>query len=84
MGLVITDGTNNYPLPAGRPSIGSPPTRPQLPCDGCGEPKVRRKLFVVTFGLCALALPMLAAGQIKDDFEFWDQNNGAHQREATT
>ena len=30
---------------------------------------------IVTFGLCALALPMLAAGQTKDDFEFWDQNN---------
>ena len=64
MGLVITDGTNNYPLPAGRPSIGSPPTRPQLPCDGCGEPKGQEETLVVTFGLCALALPMLAAGQI--------------------
>ncbi|MCY4508617.1 MAG: MlaD family protein [Acidobacteria bacterium] len=30
---------------------------------------------IVTFGLCVLALPMLAAGQTKDDFEFWDQNN---------
>ena len=30
---------------------------------------------IVTFGLCALALPMLAAGQTKNDFEFWDQNN---------
>ena len=30
---------------------------------------------IVTFGLCALALLMLAAGQTKDDFEFWDQNN---------
>ena len=29
---------------------------------------------IVTFGLC-LALPVLAAGQTKDDFEFWDQNN---------
>ena len=27
---------------------------------------------IVTFGLCALALPMLAAGQTKDDFEFWE------------
>ena len=30
---------------------------------------------IVTFGLCALAVPMLAAGQTKDDFEFWDTNN---------
>ena len=30
---------------------------------------------IVTIGLCALALPMLAAGQTKDDFEFWDSNN---------
>ena len=30
---------------------------------------------IVTFGLCALALPMLAAGQTQDDFEFWDANN---------
>ena len=30
---------------------------------------------IVTFGLCALALPMLAAGQTKDDFEYWDTNN---------
>ena len=30
---------------------------------------------IVTFGLCALALPMLAAAQTKDDFEFWDLNN---------
>ena len=30
---------------------------------------------IVTFGLCALALPMAAAGQTKDDFEFWDANN---------
>ena len=30
---------------------------------------------ILTFALCALALPMLAAGQTKDDFEFWDLNN---------
>ena len=35
---------------------------------------------IVTFGLCALALPMLAAGQTKDDFEFWDQNNNGDLR----
>ena len=26
---------------------------------------------IVTFGLCALAVPMLAAGQTKDNFEYW-------------
>ena len=30
---------------------------------------------IVMFGLCALAVPMLAAGQTQDDFEFWDRNN---------
>ena len=30
---------------------------------------------IVTFGLCALALPMLAAAQTKDDFAYWDANN---------
>ena len=30
---------------------------------------------IVTFGFCALAMPMLAAGQTKDDFEYWDTNN---------
>ena len=29
---------------------------------------------IVTFGLCALAVPMLAAGQTKDNFEYWDTN----------
>ena len=30
---------------------------------------------IVTFGFCALALPMLATAQTKDDFEYWDLNN---------
>ena len=30
---------------------------------------------IVTFGLCVLALPMLAAAQTKDDFAYWDANN---------
>ena len=30
---------------------------------------------IVTFGLCALALPMLATAQTKDDFAYWDANN---------
>ena len=30
---------------------------------------------IVMFGFCALAVPMLAAGQTQDDFEFWDRNN---------
>ena len=30
---------------------------------------------IATFGLCALALPMLAAAQTKDDFAYWDANN---------
>ena len=30
---------------------------------------------IVTFGLCALALPMLAAAQTQDDFAYWDANN---------
>ncbi len=30
---------------------------------------------ITTFGLCALALPILAAAQTKDDFEYWDLNN---------
>ena len=30
---------------------------------------------IVTFGLCALAVAMLAAGQTRDDFEHWDANN---------
>ena len=29
---------------------------------------------IVTFGLCALAVTMLAAGQTKDNFEYWDTN----------
>ena len=29
---------------------------------------------IVTFGLCALAVPMLVAGQTKDNFEYWDTN----------
>ena len=35
------------------------------------ETSVRR---IVTFGLFALALPMVAAAQTKDDFEYWDLN----------
>ena len=30
---------------------------------------------IVTFGLCALVVPVLVAGQTKDDFEYWDANN---------
>ena len=30
---------------------------------------------IVTFGLCALALPMLAPAQTQDDFAYWDANN---------
>ena len=30
---------------------------------------------IVTFGLCALTLPLLAAAQTKDDFAYWDANN---------
>ena len=30
---------------------------------------------IVMFGFCVLAVPMLAAGQTRDDFEFWDRNN---------
>ena len=30
---------------------------------------------IVTFGFCALLVPMLAVGQTKDDFEYWDVNN---------
>ena len=29
---------------------------------------------IVTFGLLALAVPMLAVGQTKDDFAYWDRN----------
>jgi len=29
---------------------------------------------ILTFGLCALVVPVLAAGQTKDDFEYWDSN----------
>ena len=29
---------------------------------------------IVTFGLCVLVAPMLAFGQTKDDFEYWDLN----------
>ena len=35
------------------------------------DTSVRR---TVMFGLLALAVPVLAAGQTKDDFEYWDLN----------
>ena len=53
MDLVIADGTTVLPSTSGRPSIGSDtapvageatPGAPQLPFDGCGEPKVKRNL----------------------------------------
>ena len=43
------------------------PDRSGINARRAGGTSVRR---IVTFGLCALALLMLAAGQTKDDFEF--------------
>ena len=74
------DGVDHY-LPMNRESqtivaeaMGVPRTRTRPPrtslrrlrgTQRSGGNSVRR---IVTFGLCALALPMLAAGQTKDDF----------------
>ena len=64
-------------------------TEPRLSDPPHGEPddspreeltmleKIRRNSVrrIVTFGPCALAVPMLVAAQTKDDFEYWDTNN---------
>ena len=87
MDLVIADGTTGYPLPAvdhpsaqdtGPVAGEATPGAPQLSLrrlrgtQRSGGNSVRR---IVTFGLCVLALPMLAAAQTKDDFAYWDANN---------